>query len=159
MARRCQPCTACCDGWVRIRVNGHEASPGHPCPHSTGRGCDDYENRPVDPCVNFRCGWIREESPLPDWMKPNEAKVIVIFNKLQWQGLAVDLAVPVGRRVPPRALNWLKAFAERQGRPLVYSEQVKGPEGFTGEQTVFGFGPPQFQDWVVQSQKAGRRLW
>jgi hypothetical protein len=36
--RQCQPCTACCDGWVQITVKGCEAYPGHPCPHSTGKG-------------------------------------------------------------------------------------------------------------------------
>ncbi len=60
--RQCQPCTACCDGWVQITVKGCEAYPGHPCPHSTGEGCDDYENRPVDPCRKFECAWVKSGS-------------------------------------------------------------------------------------------------
>jgi hypothetical protein len=44
-------------------------------------------------------------SPLPEWMKPNNAKVIVIFNKTRWRCVPVDIAVPIGRRIPPRALN------------------------------------------------------
>lgn len=157
--RECQPCTACCDGWVRIRVLGHEAYPGHPCAHSTGSGCDDYENRPEDPCIRFQCGWIAQGSPLPAWMKPNEAKVMLLFDKLRWQGYPVDLALPVGRRVPPRALKWLQAFAQKHGRPLLYSEQVVGADGFTGEQNLFGFGPPEFQAWVTQREETGQKLW
>ena len=84
------------------------------------------QNRPQDPCINFNCGWVVGESPLPDWMKPDNAKVIVIFNKMNWRGLPVDVAVPVGRKIPPRALNWLKDFSQRSGRPLLFSEQIKG---------------------------------
>ena len=50
-------------------------------------------------CINFNCGWVVGESPLPDWMKPDNAKVIVIFNKITWHGLPVDVAVPVGRKI------------------------------------------------------------
>lgn len=157
--RECRPCTACCDGWVRITVAGHEARPGRPCPHSTGSGCDDYLHRPQNPCVNFVCGWRIEGSPLPDWMKPSEARVIVLFGKTQWNGLPVDLALPVGARVPPRALQWLKTFAQQQGRPLLYAEQVREGGQFTGEQTVYGFGPPDFQEQATQWSVDGVPSW
>ena len=133
--RSCQPCTACCDGWVKMTIQGVPVFPGHPCPHSTRQGCDDYLNRPIDPCVNFSCGWIMAASPLPDWMKPDNARVIVLFNKFQWQGVPVDLAVPVGKRIPPRALTWLRNFAEAH-RPFNKSccagkrpAWASGPEG------------------------------
>jgi hypothetical protein len=92
-------------------------------------------------------------------MQPNKGKVLVIFDKLRWQGYPVDLALPVGRRVPPRALKWLQAFAQEYGRPLVYTEQVVGSGGYTGEQEVFGFGPPRFQAWIAQREKSGQKLW
>lgn len=157
--RECRPCTACCDGWVRITVAGHEARPGRPCPHSTGSGCDDYLHRPQDPCVNFVCGWRIAGSPLPDWMKPSEARVIVLFGKTQWNGLPVDLALPVGLKVPPRALQWLKTFAQQQGRPLLYTEQVREGGQFTGEQTVYGFGPPDFQEQAAHWSADGVPSW
>ena len=157
--RQCQPCTACCDGWVQMNIDGVEVYPGHPCPHSTGAGCDDYEHRPVDPCVHFVCGWKAEGSPLPDWMKPQNAKVVVLFDKLRWRGLAVDLAVPVGRRIPPRALHWLQGFAQRNGRPLLYTEQVAVDGQFTGQQELFGFGPPEFQQQVIEWRHQGKKLW
>lgn len=158
--RQCQPCTACCDGWVQITVNDYEAWPGHPCPHSTGQGCDDYDNRPEHPCRRFVCGWIVPDSPLPDWMKPNEARVMVLFNKRQWRGLPVDVALPVGRRIPPRALNWLKQFAERHGRPLLYTEQILDEHGnFSREQQVVAWGPPEFQREALQWKARGISLW
>lgn len=133
--------------------------PGNPCPHSTGSGCDDYDNRPTDPCVNFNCGWIIRDSPLPDWMKPNNGKVIVLFNKLKWNGIPVDLAVPVGKRIPPRSLDWLKNFSEENMRPLIYTEQIGKPGSFQKEQQIFGYGPPAFQQDLRRWQKEGKKLW
>ena len=142
-----------------MTIQGHPVYPGRPCPHSTGRGCDDYANRPVDPCINFNCGWVVENSPLPEWMKPNNAKVIVIFNRTQWRGLPVDVAVPIGRRIPPRALNWLKEFAASKGRPLLFSEQVKEDGVFQRQQLFSAHGPPEFQQHIAQLTASGKPLW
>jgi len=157
--RECQPCTACCDGWVQMTIGEAHVYPGAPCPHSTDKGCDDYENRPSDPCRNFNCGWIVEGSPLPDWLKPDNAKVIVIFNKIQWQGHPVDVAVPVGKRIPPRALKWLQDFAQKHGRPLLYSEQVAIDGMMQHQQNFIGYGPPAFQDWIRVQQQNGASFW
>jgi hypothetical protein len=157
--RECQPCTGCCDGWVQMTIKGHAVYPGKPCPHSTGQGCDDYAGRPKDPCIDFNCGWVLPDSPLPEWMKPCNAKVIVIFNKTQWHNLPVDVAVPVGRRIPPRALNWLKEFAVRNGRPLLFSEQVKENGVYQREQLFSAHGPPDFQQHIAQLVAAGKPLW
>ena len=155
LERECQPCTACCDGWLQIHVKGVPVYPGRPCPHSTGSGCNDYANRPVDPCVHFICGWRMDRSPLPDWMKPNNAKVIVLFNQDRWRGLPVDVAVPVGRRIPPRALNWLKQFAETNNRILMYSEQIVDNGVFTKQQSVAAFGPAEFQQAMAEQAQRG----
>jgi len=157
--RQCQPCTGCCDGWVQMMINEVEVYPGSPCPHSTGQGCDDYANRPLDPCDNFNCGWIIDNSPLPEWLKPDNAKVIVIFDKLNWHGAPVDLAVPIGKRIPPRALNWLKEFAEKNLRPLIYTEQITKNSKFQKQQQLYGHGPSNFQRDILQWQQEGRKLW
>lgn len=156
--RSCQPCTACCDGWLQIRVNGVPVHPGRPCPYSTGSGCSNYENRPVDPCVRFICGWRQEGSPLPEWMKPNNSKVIVLFDQAQWRGMPVDVAVPVGRRIPPRALNWLRQFAQQQNRALLYSEQVVEDGEYTNQQAFSAFGPPEFQQEMAARAARGEQL-
>lgn len=142
-----------------MTINGIPVFPGQPCPHSTGHGCNDYVNRPTDPCINFNCGWVIPGSPLPDWMKPNLAKVIVIFNKTTWNGLPVDVAVPVGRRIPPRALQWLKQFAEQHGRPLLFSEQVKEQGRYTREQLFSAHGPAPFRQHIAELVRQNRPLW
>ncbi len=158
-SRECQPCTGCCDGWVQMNINGVAVYPGHPCPHSTGSGCDDYVNRPKDPCDNFQCGWIVDDSPLPDWMKPDKAKVIVIFNKLNWNGFPVDLAVPVGKKIPPRALNWLKQFSEKHYRPLIFTQQIVVDGNYQKQQEIIGYGPVEFQRELQKWQQQGKKLW
>jgi hypothetical protein len=156
-ARSCQPCTACCDGWVRINVFDQPVLPGKPCPHSAGPptkhgggGCKIYAERPVDPCVNFSCGWVREASHLSAWMKPSDAKVIVLPAWTTWRTFPVDLALPVGPMIPHKALKWLQQYSKEQFRPLIYSEQEVDRNGhYTGEQRVLGFGPPTFQQEML----------
>ena len=156
VTRSCQPCTACCDGWLQIRVEGQLAYPGKPCPHSTGKGCRIYSGRPVDPCQQFVCGWRMEGSPLPDWMKPDNAKVIMLPAQAVWRECPVDVAVPVGRRIPPRALKWLQQFAEQHNRMLLYSEQVVDKKDqFTNRQHVVAYGPPDFQQEMAGRIAAG----
>jgi hypothetical protein len=92
-------------------------------------------------------------------MKPNNAKVIVIFNKTWWNNLPVDVAVPVGRRIPPRALNWLKDFAARNGRPLLFSEQVKENGVYQREQLFSAHGPPEFRQHIELLKEKGQPLW
>ncbi|WP_373019526.1 hypothetical protein [Thiomicrorhabdus sp.] len=159
MSRQCQPCTACCDGWVQISVKGCEAYPGHPCPHSTGSGCDDYENRPVDPCRKFECAWVKADSQLPDSFKPSESGALVIDGILTWQGLQVDLAVPVGREIPQETLGWLMQFAEREMRPLIYQQQDPSSSVLEKNPLTLAYGPPAFQQWVLEQQQKGVKLW
>lgn len=144
-ARQCKPCAACCGGWLRLSVYGVAIYPGRPCPRCTGRGCGDYENRPKEPCATFSCAWLREPSFLPKWMKPNVAKVIVMLDKLVWRDKPVIYAVPVGRKIPDRSLNWLKDYARKNGIPLVYCQQVEGSQELQVQQMHFAQGPREFE--------------
>src|SRR5206468_6789493 len=55
--RECGTCTACCDGWVKGTIEGHDMFPGQPC-FFRGQGCCTiYERRPADPCRNLVCRW------------------------------------------------------------------------------------------------------
>jgi len=168
--RQCQPCTACCDGWVRINVFDTPVLPGKPCPHSTAHsmrptgavrvksggatqvvGCRIYAERPVDPCIKFQCGWVKPASHLPDWMRPSEAGVIVLPEWITWRTFPVDLALPVGLRVPAKSLKWLQNHSRESFRPLIYTEQLLNARGeYTGEQKVHGFGPPSFQQEMAE---------
>ena len=44
-ARSCGTCTACCDGWLRIEVRGHQVRPGKPCPFRIQHGCELMRGR------------------------------------------------------------------------------------------------------------------
>lgn len=158
-SRDCQPCTACCDGWLQIVINGQPVYPGKPCPYSTGSGCSNYANRPVDPCVEFSCGWRMDGSPLPEWMKPSNAKVVVLFDHGTWRGMPVDVAVPVGRRIPPRALNWLQDFARRHNRALIYAEQIVEDGKFSNRQAAQAFGPQEFLVEMAERARNGQPMW
>ena len=125
-------------------MNGTPVYPGRPCPHSTGAGCNDYANRPVDPCVHFICGWRMDGSPLPDWMKPNTAKVIVLFDQTRWRGMPVDVAVPVGRTHTATLAELADGIRTgiRPARGLLYSEQVVDQKGqYTNQQGFSGVRP------------------
>jgi hypothetical protein len=109
--------------------------------------------------VRFVCGWRVDGSPLPDWMKPANSKVILLFDQTSWRGMPVDIAVPVGRRIPPRALNWLKQFAETRVRGLLYSEQILKDGVYTNKQAVNAYGPPEFQQEMAQRASRGERFY
>jgi len=158
--RQCLPCTACCEGWLQINVNSEEIYPGRPCSNcNTGEGCRIYERRPVEPCQRFLCGWRDEGSPLPDWFRPDNAKVIVLPNKFRWKGYPVDVAVPVGKRIPPRALKWLMQYAQKHQRLLVYMEQKTKDAGFEKSQQCLAYGPPLFLQEIEAMVREGKRLW
>ena len=92
-------------------------------------------------------------------MKPNNGKVILLFNKLDWNGYPVDLAIPVGEKIPRRSLEWIEAFSRKHMRPFMYTEQIVKAGKFQKEQQVFGYGPPAFQQDLLRWQKEGKKLW
>ena len=102
-ARNCGSCTACCDGWLRIEVRGHEVRPGRACPFCVAHACAIYQERPQHPCREFVCGWLVPTSPLPDWMRPDKSDVILLAANFFWKGLPVDIAVAAGRRPKQKA--------------------------------------------------------
>lgn len=147
--RQCLPCNACCQGWVSADVLGHRMRAGHPCPHSTSAGCGIYRDRPQEPCRTFVCSWLVENSPLPDWMRPDVCGAIVLLS-LRWEDEFVISAVPVGRAIPERTLKWLMDYARRHARPLVFYERIETDGEFTGLRR-FGFGPPAFREKVARA--------
>ncbi len=147
--RRCGDCVACCDGSLRIKVFEHEVRPGRPCPFCSGRGCSIYERRPHDPCQQFVCGWLVPTSPLPDWMRPDKAGLVLLPANFAWRGFPVDVAVPTGGGPRPKALNWLQDFSRRRQRPLLYQ---------LGEEW-YAFGPAEFQREIKRRIELGDALW
>lgn len=79
--RECGTCTKCCEGHLSANIRGHEMFPGKPCFFvEIGKGCKDYENRPIQPCKNFSCGW-KEFIEMPDEFKPDKSHVILSIGK------------------------------------------------------------------------------
>ena len=148
-ARTCGSCTACCDGWLRIEVRGHQAFPGKPCHFRTDGGCSIYDERPQHPCREFVCGWLVASSPLPDWMRPDKSNLILLAANFDWHGLPVDVAVAAGTRPKKKALDWLMQFCASRKRCLMY--QV--------DDEWFAFGPPVFQTEMAESLRRGDKPW
>jgi hypothetical protein len=148
-ARHCGSCVACCDGSLRITVEEHAVYPGKPCPYCTGQGCSIYGRHPRDPCQLFICGWLAPGSPLPEWMRPDKAGLVLLPAKLDWRGLKVDVAVPTGAGPKTRALEWLKDFSRRRQRPLLYQQ---GDDWYA-------VGPPEFQQAIKAKLDRGEKLW
>jgi hypothetical protein len=88
-----------------------------------------------------------DDSPLPDWMRPDQCGAIVLLNQ-PWNDIRVVFAVPVGETIPDRTLDWLKAYAVKYKRPWLYHQRLRKGAAFTGLKR-FGFGPPEFRKTVA----------
>jgi hypothetical protein len=135
-------CAACCEGWLRADIGGTQISPLKPCGFSTAKGCAIYERRPVNPCQTFKCGWLKEDSPLPEHMKPNKCGAIVMFDR-KWVGRQTNFAIPVGKKVPADTLEWLMAYSREHSIPLIFYENLIENGLFTGVKRT-GYGPSSF---------------
>lgn len=147
--RRCGSCTACCDGWLQIEVRGNKVSRGTPCPFNSGHNCSIYAERPEDPCRRFICGWLATHSPLPEWMRPDQAGMILLPAQFRWNDFAVDVAVSIGESPKTKALTWLKGFCEAHRRPLLYQIGTNW----------HAFGPQAFQLEMRDVLARGDTLW
>ncbi len=87
---------------------GYEVKPGSPCPFVRPEGCSVYERRPRDPCRNFVCGWLREDSPFPEEFRPDRIGVIIV--PIAWRDRPAYILVSAGRdveaQVLSRAVRW-----------------------------------------------------
>ena len=157
--RECRPCAACCHGWLRIEVDDVCATLGSPCPHSARSGCKIYDRRPVDPCQTFICGWRMNNSPLPEWKRPDHCKAIVMLDRMRWRDQPVVLAVSVGARIQERTLDWLRQFAQMNGRPMLWEEYEQLEGKYTGRKRIATFGSPAFEHEMHATHGRGEKLW
>lgn len=76
--RSCDGCVKCCEGWLEADIRGHKMRTGKPCFYlsSNSLGCSAYDDRPKDPCRDYRCVWLEDES-FPDALKPSVSGVLV----------------------------------------------------------------------------------
>ncbi len=147
--RNCKPCTACCEGWLDIQTPVVQAHLGKACSHCKSEGCAIYEDRPQNPCQSFHCAWRQEGSLLPHAMRPDLSGVIVMTDKLQWEGEDVIMAVAAGSRIPARTFHWLCSLAQLSARKLVAVEYQPNAGGFNGEFNMHTNGSEDFRQVMV----------
>ncbi len=138
--RPCGPCTACCGGWMRLKVGDHAIAPGHPCPHAGDEGCTIYDRRPAV-CRDFVCAWAINDLDYPQWLRPDNARVILKYADLTPEVSAL-CAIPTGTRVAPRVVEFLRGLSRRHGLPILCFERRRERGKFLPEVSVTGFGPP-----------------
>jgi hypothetical protein len=73
--KECGGCTACCSGALSGQAHGHYFFKGRPCFFLKGKGCSIYQDRPENPCVSYRCGYLAEAF-FPEWMRPDKCGFI-----------------------------------------------------------------------------------
>lgn len=92
---------------------------------------------------------MEKGSPLPEWFRPDRARVIVLRSKLEWQGLDVDVVVPAGADPGERVLTWMRNYGMQFNRPFIYQQ----------DGLWHGYGPPEFQRAVADKVGRGESLW
>lgn len=74
---------------------------------------------------------------------------MVIRDMMVWEGRPVDIVTTTGKQPEETALEWLKAYAVKESRPLVY--QLEG--------VWQAFGPPAFQELIKDKLSRGESMW
>ena len=155
----CGECTACCEGWLITNTDLIQMYPGCPCDHLKNTVCDIYVDRPENPCRIFNCSWVMAGSTMPEWLKPNNSKAIIVKGAINWQGNYFDLVVPVGRRVPQRTLNWLNENSKQTHVPYIYAEHQVINKQFTGANTIKIHALDPLKGNLQKWLDAGNTLW
>jgi hypothetical protein len=145
--RSCGTCTACCDGWMVGTIRGHEMKPGTPCHFVRDGGCTIYDERPQSPCRNFTCAWMLPNSPFPESFRPEQLGVIIVL--IKWRNQPAYLLRSAGRDPDQQLLEWMQRFSMESGRPFFY--EINGEK--------LGFGPPLFQQDMLQRAQRGEPMW
>ena len=115
--------------------------PGVACKHCTNAGCAIYEDRPKNPCRNFKCAWLLDSEGLEEELRPDRCGAIT--RHTVWKSQTVLAAVPVGINVPQSTLEKIKDYAEAKGVPLLWSERS---QDFPEDQSLrrFAVGSEEF---------------
>jgi len=99
--------------------------------------------------MRFQCGWLQQDSPLPEEMRPDRSGVIVLLGRT-WHNWKVIYAIPAGTSVPPDSLEWLRTYAQSVGRPVIFHERLVSEGEFKGIRKL-AYGSAAFADAVRYS--------
>ena len=143
--RSCGTCTKCCEGYLTANIRGREVSTGKPCVFlEIGKGCTEYDKRPVDPCQTYTCSWLSTPE-FPEWLKPNVANVIFTY-RVQ-NGISYLALQEAGEPLSADVLTWAVLYALNNGLNLEWK---------IGEK-VWWIGVPEFLD--VMGKEFGVKDW
>jgi hypothetical protein len=127
--RSCGTCTKCCEGWLSANIRGHKMYPGKPCFFvEIGKGCTDYDNRPVIPCKIFNCEWIKNIK-IPEEFKPKNIGFIIqkkYLKKSEYYSL-----VPASQKI--NILNIEKIFSWFKQNNINFFYINNNEKYFTGD--------------------------
>lgn len=140
--RSCGTCTKCCDGWLSGEVRGHSMYPGKPCFFVTiGVGCNDYENRPENPCKDFRCVWLVDDE-IPESKRPDLSNIVVTYAELD--GIYYTRLVSAGDKLDKDSLDWYISFYKDRSANIWFDSNgtnyVIGTEEFINKTVEKGYG-------------------
>lgn len=139
--RKCDGCTACCEGWLAAEALGKRFFPGQPCHWMGCSGCTVYEDRP-EVCSAFSCAW-KDTHFLPEWFKPTESKIICLWRK--WKqaedctpedrgGVYLHI-VEAGDKLNSQCFTWLNTYVQAGLLNVKYEFEGRwhwmGSEAFT----------------------------
>jgi hypothetical protein len=117
--RECGTCGKCCEGWLESEIL--EMSEGHPCKfYSDECKCTIYENRPQDPCRDYECAWVEDET-FPEWMKPDLVNVIITHSPHPTnENLSYYNIIEAGDKMNSKVLNWIFHWALQKNKNILY---------------------------------------
>lgn len=107
--RDCNGCTKCCEGWLAGTAHGHDFHKGKRCFWMSKSGCNIYDFRPIDPCVNYKCLW-KTEKIVPLEFKPSSVGVI-ITPRLE-DGFHYISIIYAGNEIPNIMRVWIKKMLD-----------------------------------------------
>lgn len=139
--RICGECTECCTGTLEGTVDGHEFNVTTACFFLQDNKCNRYETRPDNPCKNYSCMWLNDES-IPDFMRPDLSNVVL--TKLNINGIEyIESREAARKSMTTSILSNVIMYAFHTNQNLVY--HVNGQ--------YFWLGAPDFMNEMNKKSK------
>ena len=82
-----------------------------------------------------------------------------MLDRMRWRDQPVVLAVSVGARIQERTLDWLRQYAQVNGRPMLWEEYEQLEGKYTGRKRIATFGSPAFEQEMHATHGRGEKLW
>lgn len=142
-SKSCSGCTKCCEGYLAANIKGHIMDLGKPCPFVIKDvGCNDYENRPIDPCVGFECEW-RRNPYFDEWLSPKNSGIVFSRQFLNNGTIQYLQMTEAGSSFTPEVITWALKYVEKNKLNLSWMEN--GFRKFVGSnefcEAIAKFGP------------------